>query len=81
MLTAIQNWQETLSREIEARFGVRVAPGEIPFTFPPKPELGDAATPVCFSLAKKLKRAPQLLAQELAQAPLEGVRETRGAGG
>ncbi|MCI4397569.1 MAG: arginine--tRNA ligase [Acidobacteria bacterium] len=81
MLTAIQKWQKALSEEIKARFGLELPPDEIPFTFPPKPELGDAATPVCFSLARKLKRPPQVLAQELAQTTLDGVRESRCAGG
>jgi arginyl-tRNA synthetase len=33
---------------------------------PPKLELGEAASPVCFELAKRLKRAPRQIAQEIA---------------
>src|SRR5262245_50853957 len=33
---------------------------------PPKLELGEAASPVCFELAKRLKRAPRQIAQEVA---------------
>ncbi len=81
MLTAIHLWQEALSKEIKSRFGLELPPAGIPFTFPPKPELGDAATPVCFALAKRLKRAPQQIAGDLAAVKLKGVRETRSAGG
>src|SRR5258708_24028503 len=33
---------------------------------PPKIEMGEAASPVCFELAKRLKRAPRQIAQEIA---------------
>jgi len=81
VLTAVRAWQETLSREIAARFGAELAPAAVPFTFPPKPALGDASTPVAFALAKTLRRPPQAVAQELASVALEGVREIRVAGG
>ncbi len=32
---------------------------------PPRPELGDFALPLCFELAKKLRRAPRQIAQEM----------------
>jgi len=35
-------------------------------TVPPKPDMGDFAFP-CFTLAKKLRKAPPLIAQELAE--------------
>jgi len=35
---------------------------------PPKVELGDLATPVAFDLAKRLKRPPRKIAEELAKA-------------
>ncbi|TJY38977.1 arginine--tRNA ligase [Cohnella pontilimi] len=48
---------------------------------PPKPELGDVAFP-CFALAKQLRKAPPVIARELADAlneTAEGVRaETAG---
>jgi arginyl-tRNA synthetase len=51
---------------------------------PPKIEMGEAASPVCFELAKRLKKAPRILAQEIANAfrPVEGVAriEVAGAG-
>ena len=39
---------------------------EIKLEFPPNPELGDLATTLTFSLAKQLKKSPNLIAQELA---------------
>ncbi len=81
MLTAVSAWQEALSAEIQARFGVALDPAQIPFTFPPKTELGDAATTVAFALAKPLRRPPAEIAGALAGARLQGVREIRTAGG
>ncbi|MFI5095604.1 MAG: arginine--tRNA ligase, partial [Candidatus Acidiferrales bacterium] len=46
-------------------------------------EMGEAATPVCFELAKRLKRAPRQIAQEIAAQlpPIEGVERVEVAGG
>lgn len=45
--------------------------------------MGEAATPVCFDLAKRLKRAPRQIAQEIAAQlpPIEGVDRVEIAGG
>ncbi|MGH9705097.1 MAG: arginine--tRNA ligase, partial [Candidatus Acidiferrales bacterium] len=50
---------------------------------PPRLEMGEVATPVCFELARKLKKAPRLIAQEIANklAPIEGVARVEVAGG
>lgn len=50
---------------------------------PPKIEMGEIASPVCFELAKRLKRAPRQLAQEIAAAigKIEGVERIEMAGG
>jgi arginyl-tRNA synthetase len=50
---------------------------------PPRIEMGEAATPVCFDLAKRLKRAPRQIAQEIAAQlpPIEGVERVEIAGG
>ena len=49
---------------------------------PPRIEMGEAATPVCFELAKRLKRAPRQIAQEIAVQlpPIEGVARVEVAG-
>ena len=50
---------------------------------PPKLVMGEVASPVCFELAKRLKKPPRALAQEIANAlkPMEGVARVEVAGG
>ena len=50
---------------------------------PPRLEMGEVASPVCFELAKKLKRAPRQIAQEIAAGVgrVEGVARWEVAGG
>ena len=50
---------------------------------PPRIEMGEVATPVCFELAKRLKRAPRQIAQEIAAelSPIQGVARVEVAGG
>jgi arginyl-tRNA synthetase len=50
---------------------------------PPRLEMGEVASPVCFELARKLKKPPRLIAQEIANkiAPIEGVARLEVAGG
>jgi arginyl-tRNA synthetase len=55
--------REALAAHIRAQYGV-----ELPIVLerPPKLEMGEAASPVSFELAKRLKRAPRQIAQEIA---------------
>jgi arginyl-tRNA synthetase len=50
---------------------------------PPKLAMGEVASPVCFELAKRLKKPPRALAQEIANSlkPIEGVARVEVAGG
>ena len=50
---------------------------------PPKIEMGEAASPVCFELAKRLKKAPRQIAQEISNSfgKVEGVARLEVAGG
>src|SRR5712671_5574525 len=50
---------------------------------PPKIEMGEAASPVCFELAKRLKRAPRQIAQEIANGlgRVDGIAKVEVAGG
>ena len=50
---------------------------------PPKLAMGEVASPVCFELAKQLKKPPRALAQEIANSlkPIEGVARADVAGG
>ena len=36
--------------------------------YPPNRELGDLGTPVAFELARRLRKAPRAIAQEIAEA-------------
>ena len=40
----------------------------LPIEYPPKRELGDLATPVAFELARRLRKPPRVIAQEIAAA-------------
>ena len=53
----------------------------LPIEYPPKRELGDLATPVAFELARRLRKAPRAIAQELAGAlgPIEGISRVEAA--
>jgi len=80
-LTLLQKLKETLSAHIREKYGVEIA---IALEKPPKLEMGEAASPVCFELAKRLKRAPRQIAQEIANSlpAVPGVEriEVAGAG-
>lgn len=49
--------------------------------YPPNRELGDLGTPVAFELARRLRKAPRAIAQEIAEAfgSLNGVRRVAAA--
>ena len=73
--------REALGRHIRAVYHVEIG---VTLERPPKIEMGEAASPVCFELAKRLKKAPRILAQEIANnfPKVEGVSgiEVAGAG-
>ncbi len=80
-LILLQRLKEALAGHIREKYGVELA---IALEKPPKLEMGEAASPVCFELAKRLKRAPRQLAQEIANGlpAVAGVSriEVAGAG-
>jgi arginyl-tRNA synthetase len=53
----------------------------IALDYPPNRELGDLGTPVAFELARRLRKAPRAIAQEIAEAfgSLAGVRRVAAA--
>ena len=79
-LTLINRLRDALAVHIEKTYGVTV---EVALSRPPKIEFGEAATPVCFELAKRLKKAPRQMAQEIAGALAkpEGIARVELAGG
>ena len=51
------------------------------FDYPPNRELGDLGTPMAFELARRLRKAPRAIAQEIAAAfgTLPGIRQVSAA--
>ena len=72
--------REALAGHIHEKYGVELA---IVLERPPKIEMGEAASPVCFELAKRLKRAPRQIAQEITNGlgKIEGIARVEVAGG
>ena len=74
--------EERIREVLAARYGLNVE--TIPLETPPAIELGELATPVAFELARKLRKAPKLIAQEIVSAlgQVEGFAgfEVAGAG-
>jgi arginyl-tRNA synthetase len=72
-------FRDALAKHIRAKYHL-----ELPIVLerPPKIEMGEAASPVCFELAKRLKRAPRQIAQEIQNAlpPVPGVAKLEVAG-
>jgi arginyl-tRNA synthetase len=71
--------REALAAHIREKYGVELA---VVLERPPKIELGEAASPVAFELAKRLKRAPRQIAQEIAAGlgPVPGIAKIELAG-
>ncbi|PYT33856.1 MAG: hypothetical protein DMF52_14670 [Acidobacteria bacterium] len=74
---AVARALETLLREKYA-----AGPEMISVEYPPQPGMGDLASPVAFEMAKRLRRAPRQIAQELAAAfpALPGVVRVEAGG-
>ncbi len=78
--TLTNRLREALAAHIKKKYAVELA---IVLERPPKIEMGEAASPVCFELAKRLKRAPRQIAQEIANGfgKVEGIARVEVAGG
>src|SRR5260370_13341027 len=78
--TMTKRLREALAGHIREKYGVELA---IVLERPPKIEMGEAASPVCFELAKRLKKAPRMIAQEIANGlgKVEGIAKVEVAGG
>jgi len=73
---------EAVGKFLRSRYGI--TPDRLAAEFPPSPDMGDLALPVCFDLARRLKRAPRQIASEIVEGLglIEGVEriEVAGAG-
>ena len=78
--TLAKRLSAALSAHIREKYGVEI---EIVLDRPPKLDMGEAASPVCFELAKRLKKAPRQIAQEIATSlgRVEGIARMEVAGG
>ena len=78
-LTLLKRLRETLAGHIREKYGVELS---VVLERPPKLEMGEAASPVCFELAKRLKKAPRQTAQEIANSlpKIEGIGRVEVAG-
>ena len=78
-LTLLKRLRETLAGHIHEKYGVELS---VVLERPPKLEMGEAASPVCFELAKRLKKAPRQIAQEIAVSlpKIEGIARVEVAG-
>ena len=72
--------RESVSRYVSATYGIDVP---VVVELPRRAEFGELALPLCFALAKRLKRPPRQIAEELAAnlPSVEGVRSIEPAGG
>ena len=78
--TLTNRLREALHKHIRERYGAEL---EIVLGRPPKLEMGEAASPVCFELAKQLKKPPRQIAQEIAAnfGNVPGISRLEVAGG
>jgi arginyl-tRNA synthetase len=72
--------RDTLRTTIRTRWNIE--PPEIMLNQTPKVEFGELATPVCFELARELKRPPRAIAEELISkaGKIDGVEKMEVAG-
>jgi len=59
-------FQEALRRAALKGLGVELA--EVPLSYPPSPAQGDLASPVCFELARTVRKSPRAVAEALSAA-------------
>jgi arginyl-tRNA synthetase len=78
-LTPTNRLREALVRYIQEHYAISM---DVVLDRPPKIEMGEAASPVCFELAKRLKKAPRIIAQEIANGlgKVEGIERVEVAG-
>ena len=66
---------------LHAQFGLDRDAAAIPLEVPPNRTFGDIGSPVAFELARELRKAPRMIAQELATAldAIDGVARVSAA--
>jgi arginyl-tRNA synthetase len=79
-LEIVNRIRTAIASHISLAYGVEV---KVLTERPPRLEMGEVASPVCFELAKRLKKAPRVIAQEIVGSigTIEGVARFEVAGG
>jgi arginyl-tRNA synthetase len=79
-LEIVNRIRTALASHIRLAYGVDV---KVLTERPPRLEMGEVASPVCFELAKRLKKAPRVIAQEIVASigQIEGIARFEVAGG
>jgi arginyl-tRNA synthetase len=79
-LTLLNRLREAFAAHIREKYNVELS---VALEKPPKLDMGEAASPVCFELAKRLKKAPRAIAQQIAGSlrKIEGIARVEVAGG
>ncbi len=75
-----QQIREHFSEFLKSKYGIDGL--EVKLEIPPELQFGEFALPIAFDLAKRLKKAPRAIAQEIASSigPLEGIERVMAAG-
>ncbi len=77
--TLLDRLRQALSAHVRKNYGVEIG---VVLERPPKLEMGEASSPLCFELAKRLKKAPRMIAQEIANSieNISGIARVEVAG-
>jgi len=70
-----------IARLLTTLYSLEGSAPTIVLEYPPNRDLGDLGTPIAFELARRLRKAPRAIAQEIAAAfgSLEGIRQVTAA--
>ena len=81
MLPLYDRLRSAIRTALVAQYALDRDPAAIPLETPPNRAFGDVGSPVAFELARELRKAPRVIAQELAAAlgPIDGVMSVSAA--
>jgi arginyl-tRNA synthetase len=75
MLSLHDRLRTAVRAALATAFDLATDPGEVALEIPPSRAVGDIGSPIAFELARTLRKAPRVIAQQLADAigPVDGV--------
>jgi arginyl-tRNA synthetase len=68
-MLAAKSLKKTIADLVRGKYSLSL---DVPIEFPPRLEFGDLATPIAFEIAKRMKKKPIAIAQELASEIQKG---------